>query len=125
MPGTNLVSQLHDSDTTALAVWSITVLDAETGILSFGGTIAKEVEEAKTRAETELQHLGQSDASPEWINAQVAKELKVSMPDGSTMEEHFKWTSTKGAAGWWTTLMPGVWINGIKVRTIYVLGALL
>lgn len=94
----------------------MTLLDTETGLLSLGGTIAREVEETKARVELELKHFGDPIATPEWVADQVAAHLKVAMPAREAWDEHFKWTNVQGAAGWWTALMAGVWVNGAKVR---------
>ncbi|ETN43530.1 uncharacterized protein HMPREF1541_02689 [Cyphellophora europaea CBS 101466] len=115
MPGAEFVSQLRMSGVISEAIWSITILDAETGILSLGSTLAEVVEEAKTRAEIELQHYGHSLATPEWVDEQLNLKLEVAMPEGSKFDQHFKWSDLSGAAGWWTSLMPGVWVNGVKV----------
>ena len=77
----------------------------------------RDAEEAKIRAEIELQHFGQPGASPEWIFGEVANRLKLSFPEESTVIDAFKWTSVQGAAGWWSTMMSGVWVNGRKVST--------
>lgn len=110
-----LVDQLKQSSATSRACWSITIIDSDTGVLSLGGTIAKEIEEAKLRAQTELKHYGQFLATPAWVQEQVDLALRLSMPDGSPMEQHFRWSQLSGSAGWWTSLMPGVWVNGVKV----------
>jgi hypothetical protein len=99
-------------------VWSVTLLDAETGVLSIGGTIAREVEEEKVRGEVELQHFGDPVATSEWVTEQVDARLRVVMPQGTAWDEHFKWTDIRGAEGWWTTLMKGVWVNRAKVSNI-------
>lgn len=96
-------------------MWSLTLLDGENGVLTFGGAIAKEVEQAKVQAELELQHFGDPKADREWISKQTQAKLEVSMPALMPWESHLKWTNLQGAAGWWTALVSGVWINGAKV----------
>lgn len=96
-------------------IWSVTLLDTESGILSLGGTIAREVEEAKVRGEIELQHFGDAAATSEWVLEQVSSHLSLSMPPNLPWDHHFKWIDVQGAAGWWTALMAGVWVNGAKV----------
>jgi hypothetical protein len=101
-------------------MWSVTLLEAGSGILSLGGTIAKEVEEAKTRGEVELKHFGDPVAIPQWVTKQVHNQLRILMPSELPWDHHFKWTKVQGAAGWWTALMSGVWINGAKVCTRFL-----
>ncbi|KEF58289.1 uncharacterized protein A1O9_06215 [Exophiala aquamarina CBS 119918] len=111
----SLLDQLHSKGAIAQKVWSVTLLDTETGILSLGGTIVQEVEETKARVELELKHFGDPVATPDWIAEQVEGRLKLAMPRGDAWDAHFKWTNVRGAAGWWTALMAGVWLNGAKV----------
>lgn len=115
IPGHELLTQLQQSNRVSRPFWSITIFDAETGVLSLGDTIAKEMEEAKTRADIELKHYGQPLATPEWLKEQVDSKLSISMPAGSPMDQHFKWSQLSGSSGWWTSLIPGVWFNGVKV----------
>ncbi|KAK5354105.1 hypothetical protein LTS03_006913 [Exophiala xenobiotica] len=107
--------QLQEKNTIQDNMWSVTLLDAGSGILSLGGTIAKEVEEAKIRGEVELKHFGDPVAIPQWVTKQVDNQLRILMPSELPWDHHFKWTKVQGAAGWWTALMSGVWINGAKV----------
>ncbi|KPI40701.1 uncharacterized protein AB675_10838 [Cyphellophora attinorum] len=113
LSGLNILDQLHTQGFITDTISSVTILDAETGVLSLGGTIAKDAEEAKIRAGIELQHFGQAEASPEWVQARVVEGMGLF--DSTSVEKQFKWTKTQGPPGWWTTLMPGVWINGAKV----------
>jgi hypothetical protein len=115
------LDQLLQADKIALKIWSVTILDADSGILSLGGTIAAEVERAKIRGEIELSHFGDPWATTEWVQEQVDAQLSLAMPPDTPWDRHFKWTDVQGAAGWWTALMAGVWINGAKVRLIYLL----
>lgn len=112
----NLIDQLFELGQISSRSWSVTILDAETGVLTIGGTIAKEVEAARIRGEIELEHFGESQATPDWVDEQVKTQLELVMPETSLTEAHFKWMDVHGAAtGWWTGLMSGVWVNGIKV----------
>jgi len=113
----SIIDNLVDRSAVPYRVWSLTLLDTETGIFSIGGTLLKEVEEAKTRGEIVLKHFGDPMATPDWVDKQVNNHLNFMFPPGSSFEDHFKWTNVQGAAGWWTALMSGVWINGAKVRT--------
>ncbi|EXJ53479.1 uncharacterized protein A1O5_13255 [Cladophialophora psammophila CBS 110553] len=115
MPPSPLLTQLKEGDIIKEKVWSVTLLDTETGILSLGGTIAKEVEEAKIRGEVELKYFGDPAVTSEWVSEQVIAQLQGAMPNEIPWEQHFKWTEVQGAAGWWTALMKGVWVNGAKV----------
>ena len=116
LSSTPLLNQLVEKNAVQDKVWSVTLLDAETGILSLGGTIAREVEEAKVRGEVELKHFGDPLATSDWVMEQVKAQLRVSMPDNLPYDHHFKWTDVQGAVGWWTALMAGVWVNGAKVQ---------
>lgn len=118
IPGSNLVERLQSMGLISIKYWSLTVLDAENGVLCLGSTIAKELEAAKIRAEVELHDLGQDSSSPGSVANEVKNRVRVSMPDGTSVEEHFKWANVQGAAGWWTALMSGVWINGAKVSRV-------
>ena len=110
-----MVGQLKRRAAVADDIWSITVLDSETGVLTIGSTIAREMEQIKQRIELELNTYGDPVATPEWIGGQVDAAVKLSMPDGSPPEKHFKWSPVSGASGWWTTLTSGIWVNGAKV----------
>jgi hypothetical protein len=112
---TGLLAQLKQKTALSEDSWSMTILDAETGILSLGGNIAKEVEEAKIRADLELKHYDDSQANAGWIQQQVETAMSYSMPAGSLMETHFKWSPIKGASGWWTSLTTGIWVRGAKI----------
>jgi hypothetical protein len=108
-----LLQQLLSSKVLSKDVFSLTLLDEATGVLSFGGTLAGEVEEAKMRTQVEVDFLGDPTATSEKIDAEVANKMAIFPTD---MEDQFRWVPTRGAAeGWWTTLLPGVWINNIKV----------
>lgn len=110
-----LLRQLLAQDIVHETTWSVALLDAESGILSLGGTIAEQVEETKVRGDIELEHFGNPQATSEWVNQEVANRMTFLMGPDAPWDSHFKWTDTRGAAGWWTTLMSGVWINGAKV----------
>ena len=110
-----LLKQLHKDNAIDDKIYSLTLLDTVSGILSLGGTIAREIEEAKVRGEVELKYFGDDIATLEWVNKQVDTQLRIAMPVQTPWDKHFKWTDVQGAAGWWTALMRGVWINGAKV----------
>ena len=115
LPGYNLLRQLQEKRLISKNMWSITLLDSETGILSIGSTIAKEMEKAKLQGELELQRFGDPAATEELVKQEVESKLSLPMPDNLPIDAHFKWTNIQGAAGWWTALMSGVWVNGAKV----------
>jgi hypothetical protein len=96
-------------------LWSVTILDSESGVISLGGTIAKEMEQAKLRADVELKHFRDPLVTPEWVRAHVDNAIQLSMPDGSPVEQHFKWSEVSGPAGWWMSLTAGIWVNGVKI----------
>ncbi len=113
-----LLQRLKERNLVKDKIWSVTLLDTESGILSLGGTIARDIEEAKVRGELELKHFGDPKATSEWVNEQVDARLNFLIPPEVPWHKHFKWTEVQGAAGWWTALMRGVWINGAKVVTL-------
>lgn len=115
LPGYGILQQLRREGAIPKELWSITLLDSENGILSLGTTIAKEVERAKIQGEVELQMMGDATADTELLEDEVNKKLAFSMFDSLPPEAHFKWTGLQGAAGWWTSLMTGVWVNNAKV----------
>lgn len=83
-------------------------------MLSLGGTLVHQVEEANVRTRVEFDLLGDSSATTEKINGKVAELLASTLP--TDIENQFSWVPTHGAAeGWWNTLLTGLWINGIKV----------
>lgn len=98
---------------------SLTLLDSTTGILSFGGTIAPNIEEAKIRAEKELAYIDRLHipSEREKMEYEIRGAMNFAIPSGSNHEDHFKWTDVGNgaAAGWHMTLVTGVWINGVKV----------
>ncbi|KIW63121.1 hypothetical protein PV04_09996 [Phialophora macrospora] len=110
-----LLGQLRERELVKKEIWSVTLLDTETGILSLSGTIAKEFEEAKLRGEIELKHVGNPLATSDWVDGEVDTQLTFLIPPDAPWDKHFKWTEVQGATGWWTALMKGVWINGAKV----------
>ena len=111
-----LLEQLHERGPVPGKLWSVTLLDGESGVLSLGGTIAREMEEAEIRGEVELKHFGDPIATSQWVSKQVDIRMQRSMPPLDAWDKHFRWTDVQGAAGWWTALMRGVWINGAKVH---------
>lgn len=115
----SFLDQLVDQGVLKHKVWSVALLDTEIGILSLGRTMAREVEETKIRVETELKHFGDEMGTSEWVKGQVEEQMKLMMPPDSAWDDHFKWTNVQGAAGWWTALMAGVWINGAKVIDLF------
>lgn len=115
LEGYNILQQLKKDMSILRDLWSVTLLDAQNGILSLGGTIAKEMERAKIQGELELQRFGEPAATEDWVTKEVNNKLGLSIPDHLPLEAHFRWTNIQGAAGWWTALMSGVWVNGAKV----------
>ena len=113
LPDSSIITQLHTQSLISNPIWSVTILDSSSGILSFGTTIAYEVQRAKSQAELELKHIGQSHATSDWIQSQV--DPQIELMKALPWEAHFKWTDLQGAKGWWTALMSGVWVNGAKV----------
>lgn len=109
-----LLQQLLSTLALTQDIFSLTLLDATSGVLSLGGTLAQQVEEAKIRTEVEVDFLGDPDATTEKINGKVTDLLASTFPGG--IDDQFRWVPTRGAAeGWWTTLLQGLWINGVKV----------
>jgi hypothetical protein len=109
-----LLQQLLATQILTREIFSLTLLDSTSGILTIGGTLAYEVEEAKVRTEVEVEYLGDPSATGEKINTKVTHLLASTFPND--IEDQFRWVHTRGAAeGWWTTLLQGLWINGVKV----------
>ena len=95
-------------------ILSLTLLDSTSGTLTLGRTLAHEVEEAKIRTQVEVDFLGDTTATNEKTDAKVNGLLAPNFP--KHIEDQFRWAHARGAAeGWWTTLLPGLWINGLKV----------
>lgn len=78
----------------------MTLLDTESGILSLGGTITRDIEEAKVRGEIELKHFGDATATSASVNEQVEGQLNFMLPPTAPWDKNFKWTEIQGAAGW-------------------------
>jgi hypothetical protein len=109
-----LLQQLLSNQVLANNIFSLTLLDSTTGVLSLGGTLARHVEEANTRTRVEVDFLGDPDATMEQIDAKVTDLLASTFP--TDIEDQFRWVPARGAAeGWWNTLLPGLWVNGVKV----------
>ena len=109
-----LLQQLVSSQTLPRNIYSLTLFDACLGVLSLGGTAASLVEEIKVRTQVEVDALGEVSATPREINARVDHVMETSFPKDH--EDQFRWTPVRGAAeGWWTVLLQGLWINGIKM----------
>lgn len=115
----SFLRQLLDQKSIEHNVFSLTLLDSMTGVLSLGGTIAISIEETKIRAETGLKYLGalHIESEQQKMEEEIKGAMAFAIPPGSTHEHHFKWTDVGSGAvsGWHMTLMGGVWVNGIKV----------
>lgn len=109
----NLLQQLHAKGVINLNLFSLTLSDAQSGNLSLGGTIAEQIELAKSRFQVLLDNFGSPVATPIFVDNEVHKRMSESFP--STLKEQFIWVDVHGALGWWTALMGGVWVNGAKV----------
>ena len=109
----NLVQQLLKERLIDRNLFSLTLLEAQSGKLSIGGTMAEEIEEQRTRFQVRLDNFGNPLATPEFINVEVRNRMSTTFPP--TLKEQFRWVDVHGAEGWWTTLVGGVWINGVKV----------
>lgn len=110
----SLLLQLLSAQVLTDDLFSLTLLDSTTGVLSLGGSLAHHAEEAKVRTEVELHFLGDNTATGEKIDGKVSEHMKSNFP--IHIEDQFRWVPTRGAAeGWWMTLLPGLWINGHKV----------
>jgi hypothetical protein len=109
-----LLQQLLAAQILTEDIFSLTLLDSTSGVLSLGGTFADQVAEASIRTQVEVDFLGDVTATTEKINAKVTDLLASTFP--KSIEDQFRWVPNRGAAeGWWTTLLPGLWINGLKV----------
>lgn len=109
------VDQLRSANHIDHNIVSITILDSTSGVLSIGTTLARDMESIKVRWEKELKYLGNPDRTA--MEEEIRGALAFAVPDGSTHEEHFQWTDVgNGAvAGWYMTLVTGVWVSGSKV----------
>ncbi|KAF7511756.1 hypothetical protein GJ744_003487 [Endocarpon pusillum] len=109
-----LLQQLLSAELLTDDIFSLTLLDSTSGILSLGGTLARQAEEASTRTQVEIDSIGDPAATTETISAKVNDRLAATFP--ADMEDQYRWAPIRGAAkGWWTTLLPGLWINGFKI----------
>jgi hypothetical protein len=108
----NLLKQLFEERHIENNLFSLTLFDTHSGKLSIGGTIARQMEEQKTRFQVKLDNFGNPLATADFIEDEVRTKMSSSFPP--TLKEQFRWVEVQGAEGWWTTLMGGVWINGAK-----------
>lgn len=114
-----LVEQLLAASLIQHNIFSLTLLSPDTGILSLGSSIAPQVEETKIRNELNLKYINSLHMEGERakMEEEIDGAMNFAMPPGSTHDDHFKWTAAgaEAAAGWHTTLVSGVWVNGVKV----------
>jgi len=96
-------------------LFSVTLLDSTSGVLSLGGTVAAEMERTKIRQEMGLKYI--NDPNSQAKQEEIDGALNFAVPPGSTHEDHFRWRDVDdgAAAGWHMTLMGGVWVAGVKV----------
>jgi hypothetical protein len=109
----SLLQQLFEEGHVDRNLFSLTLLDAQSGTLSLGGTIAEKIEEQKTQFQVRLDNFGNPLATQDFIDMEVRTRMSSSLPP--SVKEQFRWVGVHGAEGWWTTLMGGVWINGAKI----------
>lgn len=93
-------------------LWSIALLDTQSGILSIGSTTAPHFEEAKIRTQLGLQNLEKQGVDVTAVNQEIQTQIDASRL--KDWHDYFRWSDVQGAVGWWTTLMQGVWVNGAK-----------
>lgn len=115
LESSSFIQQLLNQQKIQYNLFSLTILDSASGVLSFGGTIAAEVEETKIRQEIGLKYIDQPDSQAK--EEEVNGALRFAIPPSSTHERHFKWTdvSNGAAAGWHMTLVTGVRVAGVKI----------
>ncbi|KAK5099649.1 hypothetical protein LTR24_001308 [Lithohypha guttulata] len=115
----SFLRQLLNQEMIEHNIFSLTLLDSQTGILSLGSTIASTIEETKTRAQLGLKYLDSLHIPSEIakMEEEIRGAMAFAIPPGSTHEHHFKWTDVGNGAvsGWHMTLMSGVWVDGVKV----------
>ena len=109
----NILRQILEKRHLDRNLFSLTLLDAQSGKLKLGGTMAAQIEEEKTRFQVRLGNVGNSLATPEFLDAEVRNRMSSSFP--TTVAEQLRWVEVHGAEGWWTTLTGDVRINGAKV----------
>ncbi|KAL9105627.1 MAG: hypothetical protein Q9227_009239 [Pyrenula ochraceoflavens] len=109
----SFIDHLLQQSIIAERVWSITLLDSQSGILTLGSTIVSEIEEAKIRTQVELHNIANPGADRDFIEKEVQSRLAILKPND--WHDLFRWSEVSGAAGWWTTLLQGVWIDGVKI----------
>ena len=109
----SLLQELRQQELIETKLWSVTLLDSQSGILSLGSTITSEVEEAKVRTQVELHNIANPGADAKFIDDEVQSRLRKSKP--KDWRGMFRWSEAQGAKGWWTALMQGVWINKVKI----------
>lgn len=110
----SFLDKLMDEGVIHEKIWSITLLDANSGILTFGGTTASEMEEARVRSEVELEFVGEEHPAAMVANVDYEVSQRLSTFPAN-LQDQFKWLTPLGASGWWTPLLSGLWVNGVKV----------
>ncbi|KAI9868818.1 MAG: hypothetical protein M1813_004669 [Trichoglossum hirsutum] len=106
------LKQILDKGIVGNGLWSIMLIDGQTGVFSVGGTGVEAVKMVKQQTITALDKLGEIER----LQRENDGEGKVDEGKIVKRDEDWKWTKVQGAAaGWWQILMQGVWIDGSKV----------
>ncbi|KAI9894050.1 MAG: hypothetical protein M1814_004820 [Vezdaea aestivalis] len=98
------------------SVWSILLINAESGVFSIGGSSAQAVSLIEQKLEEDLKKLGRAEMEPEPDLPIQAIEKRS--PEGEAVSDwrsQWRWSNVQGADGWWQILMQGVWVDGAKV----------
>jgi hypothetical protein len=111
---TPLINQLLEKGVINEHIWSVALINGKDGILSIGGTMAANVDEAKAKTDMALANLGKSkrDVIENLLNKINAPKVEDSEKD---WRDEWRWSNVQGAEGWWQVLLEGVWIDGSKV----------
>jgi hypothetical protein len=92
----NLLQQLLEKTIINRNLFSLSLVDAQNGNLTLGGTTAEKTEATKTRFQVMLDNFGNPLATPEFVEQEV-RDGMASFPP--TLNEQFHWTGVHGAEG--------------------------
>lgn len=117
-----MLRQLLKKGVIQRAIFSLTLINGQEGILSVGGTSAKAIELVEQQTKAELDRAGAIERGEISANADLSsalnkREIHEIDPSGGgdTWEKDWRWIKVQGAEGWWQILMQGVWVDGIKI----------
>lgn len=116
------MAQLLENKIIERPIFSLMLINGQTGVLSVGGTGAGAVELVEQQTKDKLDHVGavergeaSAEEEVEALTKRTETNAKLISSKQKNWEESWRWSSVQGAEGWWQILMQGVWVDGSKV----------